>query len=172
MLITILCSVMIVISIFLVVAVLMQSGKDSHLSGTIAGGAETFFGKTKGKTIDRVLSKVTTIVSIIFVILVLVVYVLGSYEENNSVSGQTDIPDALENAVDGGEEAGEAEVEGESTDGANSDASTDGTTADGTAADGTTADGAATGGTATEGQPTEGGAQTGDQNQTADTAAN
>ncbi len=86
-LITILCSVMILLAIFLVIAVLMQSGKDSNLSGTIAGGAETFFGKTKGKTIDRVLSKVTTIVSIVFVILVLVVYVLGAVVKNNEVSG-------------------------------------------------------------------------------------
>ena len=86
-LITILCSVMIVLAIFMVIAVLMQSGKDSNLSGTIAGGAETFFGKTKGKTIDRVLSKATTIVSIIFVILVLVVYVLGAVVKNNEVGG-------------------------------------------------------------------------------------
>jgi preprotein translocase subunit SecG len=92
-LITVLCSVMIVMAIFLVIAVLMQSGKDSQLSGTIAGGAETFFGKTKGKTIDRVLSKATTIVSIIFVILVLLVYVLGATTEkkntNSSSSNQS-----------------------------------------------------------------------------------
>ena len=88
-LITILCSVMVVLAIFLVIAVLMQSGKDSNLSGTIAGGAETFFGKTKGKTIDRVLSKVTTVVSIIFVVLVLVVYVLGAVVKNNEVGGSS-----------------------------------------------------------------------------------
>ncbi|MBR2634128.1 MAG: preprotein translocase subunit SecG [Clostridia bacterium] len=85
--ITILCTLMILMAIFLVVAVLMQSGKDSHLSGTIAGGAETFFGKTKGKTIDRVLSKATTIVSIIFVVFVLLVYVLQSVVSNNDLSG-------------------------------------------------------------------------------------
>ena len=78
-LITILCSVMILLAIFLVIAVLMQSGKDNRLSGTIAGGAETFFGKTRGKTVDRVLSKATTIVSIIFVILVLLVYVFQGF---------------------------------------------------------------------------------------------
>ena len=82
-LITVLCSVMILLSVFLVVAVLMQSGKDNRLSGTIAGGAETFFGKTKGKTIDRVLSKATTIVSIIFVILVLLVYVFSGIVSDN-----------------------------------------------------------------------------------------
>ena len=84
--ITILCSVMIVLAIFLVIAVLMQSGKDNKLSGTIAGGAETFFGKTKGKTADRILSKVTTVVSVIFVVLVLLVYVMQGVVSNNDTS--------------------------------------------------------------------------------------
>ena len=68
--------VLLVAAVFLVIAVLMQSGKSHGLSGSIAGGAETFFGKTKGKTIDRVFSKLTTIIAIIFVIIVIVVYVM------------------------------------------------------------------------------------------------
>lgn len=63
-------------ALFLVIAVLMQSGKSHGLSGSIAGGAETFFGKTKGKTMDKVFSKLTTIIAIIFVIIVIVVYVM------------------------------------------------------------------------------------------------
>jgi len=88
-LITILCAVMIVMAIILVIAVLMQSGKDNRLSGTIAGGAETFFGKAKGKTVDRILSKVTTIMSVIFVVLVLLVYILQAATANNDVSGSS-----------------------------------------------------------------------------------
>lgn len=57
----------VVISVILVVAVLMQHGKQQGLSGAIAGGAETFFGKNKGKTIDAILKKVTAIVAILFV---------------------------------------------------------------------------------------------------------
>lgn len=68
--------ILLVTAVFLIVAVLMQSGKAHNLSGTIAGGAETFFGKTKGKTIDKMLSKITTIVSVCFVILVIVIYVI------------------------------------------------------------------------------------------------
>ena len=68
--------ILLVAAVFLIVAVLMQSGKSHNLSGSIAGGAETFFGKTKGKTIDKLLSKVTTIVAILFTLLVVVVYVL------------------------------------------------------------------------------------------------
>ena len=68
--------VLLLMAIFLVVAILMQSGKDKRLSGTIAGGAETFFGKSKASTMDKILSKVTTIVAIIFAVLVLVMYII------------------------------------------------------------------------------------------------
>lgn len=68
--------ILLVAAVFLVAAVLMQSGKSHNLSGTIAGGAETFFGKTKGKTIDKMLGKFTTVVAIIFALLVILVYVI------------------------------------------------------------------------------------------------
>lgn len=68
--------VILVLSVILVASVLMQSGKDKRLSGTIAGGAETFFGKTKGKTTDKLFSRLTTILSFVFVILMVVMYIL------------------------------------------------------------------------------------------------
>ena len=58
----------IVLTIALIVMVLMQSGKTQGLSGSIAGGAETFFGKNKGKTIDGILSKLTSVVAVLFII--------------------------------------------------------------------------------------------------------
>ncbi len=58
----------IVFAFGLVVSVLFQSGKSQGLSGTIAGGAETFFGKNKGKTLDGVLAKVTVVLAILFVV--------------------------------------------------------------------------------------------------------
>lgn len=69
-------AILLVAAVFLVIAVLMQSGKSHNLSGTIAGGAETFFGKAKAKTWDKVLNKVTTVVAICFALLVIVVYVI------------------------------------------------------------------------------------------------
>ena len=60
----------------------MQHGKSYGLSGTIAGGAETFFGKEKGGRIDKVLARVTTILGIAFVVLALVTFLVqpgGSY---------------------------------------------------------------------------------------------
>ena len=71
-------SVLIFLAVVLVVAVLMQSGKDKGLSGSIAGGAETFFGKSKGGTLDKLLSRITIIVSVLFVALVIVLVILIS----------------------------------------------------------------------------------------------
>ncbi len=68
--------ILLVSAVFLIVAVLMQSGKSHNLSGTIAGGAETFFGKTKGKTMDKMLGKVTTVVAIFFTLIVVIMYVI------------------------------------------------------------------------------------------------
>ena len=73
---TVIGVLLIIMGIFLIVSVLMQSSKDHRLSGSIAGGAETFFGKQKGKTLDAMFNKLTTIVTIVFVVLVLVLYVM------------------------------------------------------------------------------------------------
>ncbi len=67
----ILGAVLIVISIILVVIVLMQQSKSQGLSGAIAGGAETFFGKHKGRTIEAKLEKITKILCALFIILTL-----------------------------------------------------------------------------------------------------
>ena len=64
---------LLLMAVFLVVAILMQSGKDKKLSGAIAGGAETFFGQGKGSKLDKVLPKITTAVAIVFAILVAIV---------------------------------------------------------------------------------------------------
>ena len=63
----------------LVTCVLLQSGKEKSLSGTITGGAgDSYFGKSKGKTKEKVLSKVTTLMAVIFAIMVVVLYVISS----------------------------------------------------------------------------------------------
>ena len=73
---------LIVAAVFLVVAVLIQSGKSKGVSGTISGGtSETYFGKNKGKSIDKKLSLLTAIVAIVFMVIVLVVYVGQPYTD-------------------------------------------------------------------------------------------
>lgn len=56
----------VVVSIAVIAVVLLQSGKSAGLSGSIAGGAETFFGKKKG--MDELLGKVTVVVAILFAV--------------------------------------------------------------------------------------------------------
>ena len=62
--------------IFMIVVVLLQSGKRAGLSGAISGGAETFFGKNKARSMDAKLSRATAYVAIFFVILTVLLNVL------------------------------------------------------------------------------------------------
>ena len=95
MLLTVLGVILLVFALFLIVAVLMQHGRAKNISGAIAGGAETFFGKTKGSTIDKMLSKITTIVAVIFVIIVVVVYVM----QDTAVEDYKKFDDAIKTPV-------------------------------------------------------------------------
>ena len=65
-----------VISLGLIIAVLMQPGKDKRLSGAIAGGADTFFAKSKAGKWDQLLGKITVAMCIAFFVLILVMYCL------------------------------------------------------------------------------------------------
>lgn len=56
-------------SVVLIASVLLQSGNSAGLSGSIAGGAEQLFGKKKSKGYEAILSKITTVGAILFVVL-------------------------------------------------------------------------------------------------------
>jgi protein translocase, SecG subunit len=68
---TVLTVIQLITCLFVTVVVLLQSGKRSGLSGAIAGGAETFMSKTKAKTWDARLAKMTKWVALLFVLLTL-----------------------------------------------------------------------------------------------------
>lgn len=69
-------------AIFLIVAVLIQSGKDKGVSGAITGGSsETYYGRNKGKSKDKKLSLITTIVAIVFILLAIVAYITQPYTD-------------------------------------------------------------------------------------------
>lgn len=68
----ILGGVLLAVCLLIVVAVLMQSGKDKKLSGAIAGGADTFFSKGKAGRLDKMLGTATIIVSVLMVVLIVV----------------------------------------------------------------------------------------------------
>ncbi len=54
--------------IALTVVVLLQEGKQQGL-GTIAGGAESYWGKNKGRSMEGGLVKATTVMGILFFVL-------------------------------------------------------------------------------------------------------
>jgi len=68
--------VLCIFSVFLIVVVLLQSGSKQGLSGAIAGGAESIVGKQKARGMDALLSKLTKIAAIGFVILAIVLVLL------------------------------------------------------------------------------------------------
>ena len=63
-------------SIFLIGAVTIQKSGDEGLSGTIAGGSDTYYGRDKSKQSGKLLNKWTLIIAAVFVAVVLVVYVV------------------------------------------------------------------------------------------------
>ena len=64
--------VLILTSVLLTAIVLFQEGRSAGLSGAIAGGAETFLGKNKSKTIENKLVSITKILAIVFFVLSLI----------------------------------------------------------------------------------------------------
>jgi preprotein translocase subunit SecG len=58
----------VIVCLILIGSILLQSGKSAGLSGSIAGGAESIWGKSKGRGYEALLSKVTTAGAIVFVI--------------------------------------------------------------------------------------------------------
>ena len=71
-------AVLILISIALIILVLLQESKQQGLSGAIAGGADTFFGKNKGRTMEAKLEKITKVLCVVFIFLTLVTtFVIG-----------------------------------------------------------------------------------------------
>ena len=91
--------IVIAMSIFLIIAVLMQQGKQHNLSGTISGAADTFFGKTKGSTISKKLSVLTSVVAIIFVVLVLAFYIVQT-PNDSAETPDTSVESTVDTAED------------------------------------------------------------------------
>ena len=63
----------------LVVLVLMQQGKSAGLSGAIAGGAETFFGKKKAASYEGKMELLTKITGAVFMVLAVVLVILQRF---------------------------------------------------------------------------------------------
>ncbi len=67
---------LILVAIVLIVAVLMQQGNSAGL-GAISGGAETFLGKNKAKSIEGKLALITKASAAAFVVLAIIKVAIG-----------------------------------------------------------------------------------------------
>lgn len=68
---TILTIVFIIVSLVITVVILMQEGKQAGL-GSIAGAADTYWGKNKGRSMEGMLVKITKICVAVFLLLAVV----------------------------------------------------------------------------------------------------
>ena len=66
----------VIASIALIVAVLLQSGKEAGLSGAIAGNNDSYMGKGKGNRLDKILAASTKWIALAWLVLTLVLNLL------------------------------------------------------------------------------------------------
>ena len=100
--------ILLVAAVFLTVAILMQEGKNSRLSGAIAGGSDNFLGKNKKGGSKKRLSTLTTVVAVCFTLVVLVLYIL---QPNGSKIDMDKVNPADPDAVTSGTVADDKEDE-------------------------------------------------------------
>lgn len=114
--------ILLIAAVFLVVVIMLQEGKQQGVTSAISGGSsDTFLGKTKGGGKDKLLSKLTMWVAIVFAVIVFLAYVVQEdnitntntfYNENADLSAGeavTEAAEAADAAVDAAiDEAAEA----------------------------------------------------------------
>ena len=61
----------VLLSIALIVVVLLQSGKESGLSGALSGSSDSYLSKNKGKTMDQTLASATKWIALVWIVLTL-----------------------------------------------------------------------------------------------------
>ena len=73
---TVLGIILVIAALVMITAILMQQSRQQGL-GSIGGGAETFFGKSKARGMDARLALITKISAAVFIILSLVMVIIS-----------------------------------------------------------------------------------------------
>ena len=68
---TILTDLEALVSVGLIVVVLLQSGKESGLSGAISGNSDTYLSKSKSGSLDKMLASATKWIALVWILLTL-----------------------------------------------------------------------------------------------------
>lgn len=85
-------------SLFMIAVVLLQSGKSAGLSGDIAGGAETFLGKSKAKSYEGRLKKLTKVAAVGIMVLAVALVLIQVYVVPNGTGNANATPTATPTA--------------------------------------------------------------------------
>ena len=67
----------ILISLAIIIAIILQPGRRSGINGVISGGADTFLSKNKARTFDAFLGRFTKYIAIAFFVLAIVANIIA-----------------------------------------------------------------------------------------------
>ena len=70
---------LLIAAIVIIGIILLQEGRRQGIAGAISGGADTFLSKTKARTADATLARVTKYIAIAFFVLVLIANVICAF---------------------------------------------------------------------------------------------
>ena len=69
--------VIILVSLIIIGAILLQQGRRAGINGAISGGADPFLSKNKARTVDASLARWTKYIAILFFVLAIVANVIA-----------------------------------------------------------------------------------------------
>lgn len=67
----------IIVSLVIIAAVVLQQGRRAGINGAISGGADTFLSKNKARTFDAFLARWTKYIAILFFVLAIVANIIA-----------------------------------------------------------------------------------------------
>lgn len=70
--------VLILMSIGIIIAIILQEGNQQGV-GVVTGGADTFFSKNKARSIDAMLARWTKVIAAVFVVCVIALNVIAFF---------------------------------------------------------------------------------------------
>lgn len=70
-------ALILILAIVIIAAILLQEGRRAGINGAISGGADTFLSKNKARSVDAFLARWTKVVTIVFILLVILAFVLA-----------------------------------------------------------------------------------------------
>lgn len=69
--------IIIIASLAIIIAIILQPGRRAGINGVISGGADTFLSKNKARTFDAFLGRWTKYIAILFFILAIVANIIA-----------------------------------------------------------------------------------------------